>query len=65
MDAILFEQWVKEMDQKTFLKEKIHHHVDNLKVFFTPPDTNFKMEPMNEGVIKVAQLSGYQLALKK
>ena len=54
MDAILFEEWVKELDQKTFLKEKILHHVDNLKIFFTPPDANFKMEPMNQGVIKVA-----------
>ena len=62
MDAILFEEWVKELDQKVFYQGKnivlkrsncpVHRHIDNLKaikLFFIPPDKTSKAQPMNQG----------------
>ena len=65
MDGALFEEWVRELDQK-FASEgrsialvidkcPAHPHIENLKsikLLFLPPNTTSATQPMDQGVIR-------------
>ena len=64
MDGKLFEEWLRELDRKFAFEERnvafvidnspAHPHIDNLKsikLYFLPPNTTSKTQPMDQGVI--------------
>ena len=65
MDGILFEEWVRELDRKFSSEGRnvalvidncpAHPQIENLKaikLFFLPPKTTSKTQPMDQGVIR-------------
>ena len=65
MDGKLFEEWLRQLDRKfafegrnvAFVIDNClgHPQVDNLKAIklsFLPPNTNSKIQPMDQGVIR-------------
>ena len=58
MDWNLFEEWLRELDRKfAFVINNCpaHDHIDNLKgikLYFLPPNTTSKTQPMDQGVIR-------------
>ena len=65
MDGKSFEEWLRELDRKfafegrnvTFVIDNcpVHPQIDNLKaikLYFLPPNTNSKTQPMDQGVIR-------------
>ena len=77
MDSALFEEWIWDMDVK-FTKEKkkivfiidncpAHLTIKNLKsieLIFLPPNTTFKLQPMDLGVIHSLKVYNRSLALQ-
>ena len=64
MDGKLFEEWLRELDKKFAFEGRnvafvidnypAHPHFDNLKaikLYFLPPNTTSKTQPMDQGVI--------------
>ena len=64
MDGKLFEEWLRELDMKFAFEGRniafvidtcpAHPHMDNLKaikLYFLPPTTTSKTQPMYQGVI--------------
>ena len=78
MDSVLFEEWIPEMDTK-FTKEKkkvaliidncpAHPTIDNLnsiELIFLPPNTTFKLQPTDQGVIRPLKACYKALALQR
>ena len=65
MSSELFEQWVRELDRKFKLEGRkialiidncpAHPHIDGLQaieLFFLPPNTTSRLQPMDQGVIR-------------
>ena len=65
MDGKLFEEWLRDLDRKFAFEARnvafvigncpAHPHIDNLKaikLFFLPPNTISKIQPMDQGVIR-------------
>ena len=65
MDGKLFEEWLRELDRKFAFEGRnvafvidncpAHPHIDNLKaikLYFLPPNTTSKTQPMDQGVIR-------------
>ena len=76
MNSILFEEWIREMDDKFTSEEKkvaliidncpAHPLIDNLKsieLIFLPPNTTSKLQPMDQGVIRSLKAYYRSLAL--
>ena len=78
MDSISFEEWVREVDRR-FSKEgrKIlllldncpaHPSIDNLvstELIFLPPTTTSKLQPMDQGVIRLLKAHYKTMSIKK
>ena len=78
MDGKLFEEWLKELDSKFAFEGRIvafvidnfaaHPHIDNLKaikLYFLPPNTSSKIQPMNQGVIRSLKAKYHRNVVRK
>ena len=78
MDSVLFEEWIREMDTKFTKKKKkvaliidncpAHPTIDNLnsiELIFLPPNTTFKLQPTDQGVIRPLKACYKALALQR
>ena len=61
MDGKLFEEWLRELDRKfAFVIDNCPAHpcIDNpkaMKLYFLPPNTTSKTQPMDQGESKIPQ----------
>ena len=51
MSGELFQEWVEGLDNK-FLAQKRKFALKAIKLVFLPPNTKFKTQPMDQGVIR-------------
>ena len=77
-DRKLFEEWLRELDRKfafegrnvTFVIDNCpaHPHIDNLKaikLYFLPPNTTSKTQPMDQGVIRSLKAKYHKNVVRK